>query len=180
MKAARPAPILCWLLALVALATPARAQPDALAAAVKATYLYKLAPFVTWPASAFNAPEDPLVICVQGAEGFATLVDHAAAGQRVGAHAVQVRRLGRIDRGSGCHIAYLAGSPAQSAPQALAEVKGAPVLTVTDAEHGPARGIVHFLLAGGKVRFAINNGLAEAGGINISSKLLALAVEVAR
>jgi hypothetical protein len=111
---------------------------------------------------------------------FAALVDRAAAGQRVGSHAVQVRRVGRVDRASGCHIAYVAGSAAQSAPQALAAVQGAPVLTVTDAEHGSARGVVHLMLTGGKVRFAVNNGLAEADGINISSKLLALAVEVAR
>jgi len=176
----RPGPILCALLALAAAAAPARAQPDALAAAVKATYLYKLAPFVAWPPGAFNAPDDPLVICVQGPEVFAMLVDRAAAGQRVGTHAVQVRRVARVDRASGCHIAYVGGSPTQSAPQALAAVQGAPVLTVTDAEHGPVRGVVHLMLAGGKVRFAVNNGLAEADGINISSKLLALAVEVAR
>jgi hypothetical protein len=166
--------------ALALIAAPAHAQPDAMATAVKATYLYKLAPFVAWPTTAFNAPDDPLVICVQGAEAFAAVVDRAAAGQRVGPHAVQVRRMGRVDRASGCHIAYLAGSSAQSTPQALAAVQGAPVLTVTDAERGPARGVVHFVLNGGKVRFAVNNGLAEADGINISSKLLALAVEVAR
>jgi hypothetical protein len=180
VKRTRPAFILSWLLAFAALAAPAQAESEALAAAVKATYLYKLAPFISWPPSVFNAPDDPLVICVQGPETFAVLVDRAAAGQRVGAHAVQVRRLGRIDRSSGCQIAYLAGSPAQSASQALTAVQGAPVLTVTDAERGPARGVVHFVLAGGKVRFAVNNGLAEADGINISSKLLALAVEVAR
>jgi hypothetical protein len=180
VKRRGPAPIFGALLALAALATPARAQPDALAAAIKATYLYKLAPFVAWPPTAFNAPDDPLVICVQGSDTFATLVDRAAGGQRVGSHAVQVRRLGHLDRASGCHIAYVAGSAAQSAPQALAAVQGAPVLTVTDADHGSVRGVVHFLLAGGKVRFAVNNKLAEADGINISSKLLALAVEVAR
>lgn len=180
MQRPRPVSILCRILAFAALAAPASAQTDALAAAVKATYLSKLAPFVAWPPTVFNAPDDPLVICVQGPETFATLVDRAAAGQRVGAHAVQVRHLGRIDRSSGCQIAYVAGSPVQSASQALAAVQGAPVLTVTDAGRGPARGVVHFVLAGGKVRFAVNNGLAEADGINISSKLLALAVEVAR
>jgi hypothetical protein len=167
-------------LAAAALATPARADTGPLEAAVKATYLYKLAPFVAWPPTVFNTADDPLVICVQGADAFAGLVDRAAAGQRVGTHAVQVRRLGRLDRASGCHIAYVAGSPAQTAPQALAAVQGAPVLTVTDADRGPARGIVHFVLNGGKVRFAVNTGLAEAGGLSISSKLLALAVEVAR
>jgi len=178
---ARPRPwrIVCALATLLALAAaPARAQD--LEAAVKATYLYKLAPFVVWPATAFESPADPLVICVQSADGFANLVERAVAGQHMGGHPIQVRRVARLERGAGCHIAYVAGSAAQSPGQALAAVEGSPVLTVTDAAHGGARGIVHLLLTGGRVRFSINASRADADGLGVSSKLLALAVEVAR
>lgn len=165
--------------ALIALATgEARAQD--LEAAVKATYLYKLAPFIVWPPNAFDGPADPLVICVQSPDGFAGLVERAVASQRMGGHPIQVRRVARLERGQGCHIAYVAGSPSQSPSQALAAVEGAPVLTVTDATHGPARGIVHLVLNGGRVRFSINSARADADGLGVSSKLLALAVEVSR
>jgi hypothetical protein len=167
-------------LAFLAFAGPAWADTTALETAVKATYLYKLAPFVAWPATAFNAADDPLVICIQGPDSFAGLVQRAAAGQRVGTHPIQVRHVARIERSSGCHIAYVAGSQAQSASQALSAVDGSPVLTVTDAEHGPARGIVHLVLNGGKVRFSVNAGEAGSDGLTISSKLLALALQVAR
>ena len=166
--------------ALLAFVSPAVAQATALESAVKATYLYKLAPFVAWPATAFNSAQDPLVICVQGPDSFAELVQRAAAGQRVGTHPITVRHVARLERGAGCHIAYLAGSNAQSASQALSAVDGAPVLTVTDAEHGPAKGIVHLVLNGGKVRFSVNAAEAGSDGLAISSKLLALALEVAR
>lgn len=170
-----------WLaLAMAAFAFDAKADTTSLENAVKATYLYKLAPFVAWPATAFNAARDPLVICVQGPDSFADLVQHAAAGQHVGPHPIVVRHVERIERTSGCHIAYVAGSPEQSAAQALSSVQGTPVLTVTDSEHGPAKGIVHLVLNGGKVRFSVNAGQAGADGLAISSKLLALAVEVAR
>ncbi|HEX3700549.1 MAG TPA: YfiR family protein [Phenylobacterium sp.] len=180
MAAGRAARIAWALLALAGWIAPARAETTSLEEAVKATYLYKLAPFVAWPAGAFNAAEDPLVICVQGAEPFAGLVERAAAGQRVGPRPIVVRRLARLDRGAGCHIAYLGGSPAQSTAQALAAVDGAPVLTVTDQARGPAKGVVHLLLSGGKVRFSVNVAKADADGLTISSKLLALALEVAR
>jgi hypothetical protein len=168
------------LAGLLALAAPARAEVSDLELAVKATYLYKLAPFVSWPAGVFATPDDPLVICIQGQDPFGPLVDHATAGQRVGARPIVVRRVARLERGSGCQIAYVAGSPAQPAGEALEAVDGAPVLTVTDAARGPAKGIVHLVLNGGKVRFSVNAARAEAGGMAISSKLLALAVEVAR
>jgi len=163
----------------VAAAAPARANVGDLELAVKATYLYKFAPFVNWPPAALPA-EDPLVICLQGQDPFGALIDRAVAGQRLGGHAIVLRRLARIDRGSGCHIAYVGGSPSQSPYQALAAVEGAPVLTVTDAARGPARGIVHLMLDGGKVRFAVNTARADAAGLGISSKLLALAVQVSR
>ena len=92
-----------------------------------------------------------------------------------------MRRLARLDAGSGCQIAYLAGGPAQSPAQALAAVDGAPVLTVTDdSRGGTARGIVHLLIDGGRVRFSIDAAQAERNGVAISSKLLVLAVAVKR
>ncbi|MDB5416886.1 MAG: putative transrane protein [Phenylobacterium sp.] len=166
---------------LLALDWPARANFSAdrgdLELAVKAAYLYKLAPFVAWPAAAFGAAEDPLVICIQGADPFGGVVDRAVAGRRFGRHPMVVRRIPRLERRSGCHIAYVAGSGSQSPAQALAAVDRAPVLTVTDSNRGPAKGVVHLVRNGGKVRFAINVARAQACGLGISSKLRALAVE---
>lgn len=163
---------------LVGAATPAAA--DSLELAVKATYLYKLAPFVSWPPSAWPRPNAPLVICVQGSDPFGPLLDRATAGQAVGGHPVTVRRLARMDAESGCQIAYVAGGPAQSQAQALQAVDGTPVLTVTDEGRGGPKGIVHLLLDGGKVRFSIDAARAQESGVAISSKLLALAVAVKR
>jgi hypothetical protein len=170
-------------LAILSLAgvAPARAEPS-LELAVKATYLYKLAPFVSWPAQAWAAPNAPLMICVQGADPFGPLLDQAVGGQAVAGHPVEVRRLARLDASSGCQIAFVAGGPGQSQAQALSAVSGAPVLTVTDDEGrgAEAKGIVHLLIDGGKVRFSIDAAQADHNGVAISSKLLALAVAVKR
>lgn len=183
-RRARPARTAVALAAFaLAFATaPVRAENGgAFELAVKATYLYKLAPFVNWPPAAYAAPNAPLTICVQGADPFGPLLDRAVRGQSVGSHPVAVRRLARVEAGSGCQIAYLAGGPAQSPAQALDALADAPVLTVTDqARGGGARGIVHLKLEGGRVRFSIDAGQAAASGLTVSSKLLALAVEVKR
>ncbi|THD71164.1 YfiR family protein [Phenylobacterium sp.] len=164
----------------LAAAAPTRAEPS-LEMAVKATYLYKLAPFVSWPAQAWSAPNAPLLICVQGADPFGPLLDQAVSGQAVAGHPVEVRRLARLDAGSGCQIAYVAGGPGQSQAQALSAVSGAPVLTVTDeGRGGAAKGIVHLVIDAGKVRFSIDAAQADRNGVSISSKLLALAVAVKR
>lgn len=60
--------------------------------------------------------------------------------------------------------------------QALAAMKGAPVLTVTDeATHPADRGIISFVIADNHVRFDIDDAAAAQSGLVISSKLLSLA-----
>lgn len=172
-----------WAAALavcLAAAQAAAAGTPSTSLPVKAAYLAKFAPFVVWPDAVFAAPNAPLVLCVQGDDPFDGMLDRLTAGQTVGAHPVIVRRLPRLDSDSGCEIAYLAGSSAQSPAAALKAVEGQPVLTVTDAEAGDDKGIVHLVLIGGRVRFMIDTEKASHCQLGISSKLLALAVEVKR
>lgn len=174
----------CLASKTAASAPPAAGPPAAVAPpldlAVKAAYLAKFAPFVVWPQSTFAAPNAPLVLCVQGDDPFDGMLDRLTAGQSVGAHAVVVRRMPRLDPDSGCQIAYLAGSSAQSSAAAQKAVDGQPVLTVTDAESGGGKGIVNLVLVDGRVRFTIDAEKAGQSQLGISSKLLALAVEVKR
>ncbi len=146
---------------------------------VKAAYLYKFAPFIDWPAHAFASPTSPLVLCVVGEDPFGRLLDRAVAGQKLGARPLEVRRLVRAERAAGCHILYLSGSKAQTIGDGLASLRGAPVVTVTDEARSPQdRGVIHFVVRGRNVRFQIDEEAAQRNGLNISSKLLSLAVSV--
>ena len=170
-----------FLLAIAGLLAPvacARASDGSLEAAVKATYLYKLAPFVEWPAAPASAAPSSFAICVQADEAFAALVQKATAGQEVVGRPIAVHSLARLDGSSGCQIAYVGGSAAQSQDAALKSLDAAGVLTVTDEDRGPARGVVHLLLSGGRVRFDIDRNAAAREGLTISSKLLSLALHV--
>ena len=100
-------------------------------------------------------------------------------GQNVAGHPIVVRRLARVTGNPGCSVMYVTGSAAQSVADALAAVRGMPVLTVTDGASDPAaEGIINFVIADDRVRFDIDNTAAVADGLTISSKLLSLAVHV--
>jgi hypothetical protein len=178
-------PLRRWVAALaacLAARTAAAASPP-LELEVKATYLAKFAPFVIWPQTAFASPGAPLVLCVQGDDPFGRMLDRVTQGQNVGAHPMVVRRMARVAPDSGCQIAYLAGSPAQSEAEAVRVLTGQPVLTVTDADgdaDSNGKGIVRLVLIDGRVRFMIDAGRAGQSGLLISSKLLALAADVKR
>lgn len=149
---------------------------DSLEAPVKATYLYKFVPFVEWPAGAFSSPTQPVVLCVLAGDPFGAVLDQAARDQKVGVRSISVRRLGRTETVTGCHVLYLSGPRAPAAIDALRSAHGAPVLTVTDQAKG-AGGIVNFVLRENRVRFTIDSRAAAHNGLTISSKLLSLALE---
>ena len=144
--------------------------------AIKATYLYKFAPFVEWPASAFEGPSSPINICIVGADPFGVTLDQAVASQRVSDRPIVIRRIATPS--PRCHIAFISGADAFVA-QALDAVRGAPVLTVTDnAAAANMRGIINFVIVANHVRFDIDDAAAARSGITVSSKLLSLAHSV--
>lgn len=164
------------------LAAPAAlAKGESLEYAVKATYLHKLTPFVEWPSEAFDAPNAPVKICVVGDDPFGDMLDRAVRDRPAGERPIAVKRLAQVDRNTRCHVMYVTGSEAQPVGEILEATRGRPVLTVTDAAASPeARGVVHFVLRDGRVRFEMDDRAAAENGVAISSKLLSLAVSVRR
>ena len=145
--------------------------------AVKAAYLAKLAPFIEWPGAAFPTANSPLYVCVAGDDPFGPVLDDALQGQKLGDHPMAVRRVARIEHGETCQILYVAGSKAQTPADALRAVDGAPMLTVTEKDHGGG-GVVQFVNRNGRIRFEIDLAAAARNGLAISSKLLGLALNV--
>ena len=157
-----------------------QAQPEvSLEYAVKATYLYKLAPFVNWPPATFESPDQPFRICVAGEAPFDDYLQHAVAGRSLGTHPFEVRRLDTVTPDTQCQIVFISPLSSQTVHQALEAVSGKPVLTVVDSSEPRADGgIVQFVIERGRVRFVIDTGAAARNHITINSKLLNLALAV--
>lgn len=145
--------------------------------AVKAGYLYKFTPFVDWPAAAFEAPSSPFRLCIVGHDPFGGVVDHAARGARVGEHPVVVVRLPAVARSPACHMLFLAASRGQTPQQVMAMVAGQPVLTVADEGLDAPGAVIQFVVIDSRLRFEIRADAAQAAGLTVSSKLLALAAQ---
>src|SRR5579884_2152966 len=163
------------LLLLFTALLPAPLKADAsLEYAVKAAYLPKFIPFITWPDNALAA-NAPFTICVLGPDRFEGRLDRSAAGMRMGDHAVQVRHLAGPDPTANCQVIFLpAGSDPGLVDGTLDAMRGHPVVTVTDSGV-KAHGVISFLIQDNHVRFDIDDALAAEGGLSISSKLLGLA-----
>ncbi len=163
--------LLLGLCSLLLGATTVEAPP--LAAAVKATYLYKLPQFVTWPAEAFAG--NSFVICVYGAVAFRDVVADAARGETLHGLPVEVRLIDAGGDPRPCQVMYF--PPGRASPL-LTSLRGTPILTVTDDDPAPPGGVVDFIVRGGHVRFAVDLQAAAADRLSISSKLLGIALRV--
>lgn len=167
-------------LALAALAAiaPAPAYAQATEEAVKAAFLPRFARYVAWPAPAAPPAGTPFQLCIIGQNPFGRALEQAAAGELIDGHGVAVRHVPSADRSGGCHLAFVQGAAPGDTARLLLALQRRPVLTVTDARAGPQHGIIHFTVVGGRVRFLIDDAAAADRGISISSRLLALALNV--
>lgn len=156
----------------------ADAQQSPLEANVKAAFLPKFAAYVNWPPGLLGAADAPVRVCIIGRNSFGPGLEEAASRERIDQHPVQIRKLASVNEAAGCHIAFLGGSAKESPGAMLEALRGQPILTVTDARLGADRGVVHFVLKDGRVRFHIDDALAGRNNLGISARLLSLAVSV--
>jgi len=168
--------LLPGLLLLALAAAPAPAQPTE--AAVKAAFIPKFARYVQWPPGAQPGPRQAFQLCVIGRDPFGPLLDQAAASELIEGRAVAVRRLASTEGAAGCHLAFVRGGTPQDTASFLLALRGQPILTITDGRAGPQRGMIHFTVAAGRVRFFIDEAAAAETRLAISSRLLALALGV--
>jgi hypothetical protein len=147
--------------------------------AVKASFLFKFAPFVEWPPSAFSASDRSFTICISGEDPFGNVLDDVIRGQKMANRPVRVRRV-KLESGmAGCHMLF-AGRSADKGYAPFAPITGQPVLTVADRDRGPPGAMIQFVVQSGRVRFQIDDSAARASHLKISSKLLGLAIAVDR
>jgi hypothetical protein len=141
---------------------------------LKAAFIYNFAKFTDWPAAL--PPGEPFVICVFGDAAVGDALKRAVFGRL---HADRPIVVAQVDAGTpkrGCRILYMSSMPVAQAGQLVAELRDAPVLTISDIEGFPdVGGITQFYFAHGQLRFRIRLESAKRARLQISSKLLVIA-----
>jgi hypothetical protein len=143
---------------------------------LKAVFLLNFAQFTDWPTNAFDQPDSPLVIGVLGDDPFGALLDDAVRGETVNGRKFVVERYRRVEDIKTCHILFISHSEIKRLDKIVENLKGKPVLTVSEID-GPAyRGIcVRFIMENNKIHLRINTDSLQAAQLTMSSKLLRVA-----
>lgn len=167
-----------WCLGLSASGAEAQVPRDPVQQEIEAAYVLNFTRYVEWPAASFPSAGAAVKLCVTGADEFRPILERAVAGRRTRGRALQVVAP-EVPRAAGeCHAIYI-GETRAAAAQWLAALEDEPILTVGGGADFVRRGgMIGFVVVDGTVRFEINAERARRAGLQISSRVLALATRL--
>jgi len=166
------AAVLAGLGALLLL-DPGAATAATSEAQVKAAYIYKLASFVRWPDGA--GASDQFRICISGRRDVAAVVQELVRGQRIDNLPATVLRIDDGEQAKSCRVLFV-GHGGQASTSLLAATDTSPVLTICDRNNGTRGCVIEFVMRDGKVRFALDRARADRRRLELSAKLVDVAV----
>jgi hypothetical protein len=145
---------------------------------LKAAFVYNFAKFTEWPPEALP-PAARFMACVLGDGPFGAALTRTVEGRLLSGRTIDVSHA-KIDGPlRTCHLLYVSNMTSAQLTAILTTVRGAPVLTISDADQfARLGGIAHIFVENGKMRFELNLDLARRSRLLLSSRLLALAALV--
>ena len=115
----------------------------------------------------------------RGDDPFGSALDTTVAGESIDGKPVATQRLTTLDGLSACRIVFIGDSEQRRVKQILDQLTNAPVLTVSDLpDFADQGGMIQFVRASNRIRFAVNIDATERVGLTLSSELLRVAVAV--
>jgi len=167
------------VLALLFAHATASAQQGSSIEEVEAAYLHRFAGYIEWPPQAFPSAQAPFVVGVAGSEKVYAELARLSSGRPVQGRPVQVRRLLRPQEVAAVHLAFIGPEAWSVVPAWLNAAEGLPVAVVTDAPRGSDLGaLLTFVNVDNRLRFEASMPAAERAGLQLSSRLLAVAKRV--
>ena len=141
---------------------------------MKAAYLYNFAAFTTWPLQ----QDKKIRLCVLGKDSFGGSLEELTK-NTIGDKHIVLSYLPNMQVAGNCQILFVDTSERPNATEILNQLRGAPVLTVTDNEDlFNAGAMIGLFVENRRLVFDINYAQAKHSRLAISSKLLRIARKV--
>jgi hypothetical protein len=145
--------------------------------ALKAAFVFNFSLYTEWPAGTFGQ-SDSMVLCVLGEDPISTALDALRSKQAQGKR-VQTRHLNSLNDTKGCNVLFVASSELGNSTRITTALQKQPILTVAEKRSADGKFPTVLLVpVGNRFTFDINQTMAKAAGLTLSSNLLRLAREV--
>ncbi|MES9946850.1 MAG: YfiR family protein [Candidatus Thiodiazotropha sp.] len=147
---------------------------------LKAVFIYNFVKFSRWPEEAWNEQDTAIKICSIGDDEMTeTLV--GLHGRTLRDRLVVIERRHNRSKLSSCHVLYLAKSLQDKALEICKSLHDIPVLTISEiSDFSKSGGMIELYRIEGRIKFKINLQITRQAGLDLSSRLLKLAIIVDR
>jgi YfiR/HmsC-like len=164
------------LAALLICTSTGRAQ-NVTEPSLKAAFIFNFARFTEWPQD--SLPPLTFSACVLGDRDVPGALERIVKGRQLLGRAISVSEVESGGKLRSCQLLYMSGLTPSQVAATVAAVKGAPVLTISDADNFVQQGgIAQMFVEDGRMRFNLNLAVSKVSHLQLSSKLLALAAHV--
>ena len=141
---------------------------------VKAAFIYNFIAFTHWP----DSTGQTINLCIYGEDYFGQEIDKLQ-NRSVNNRHIKVMRIADFDQLKACQVIFFSKSVSGQLSSILNDLQNEPILTLADSQNAAAQGVaINMSLINEKIVFEINLAKVRASGLDISSKLLQLAVKV--
>lgn len=163
-----------WLSFGVPIVQPVAMADDMLEYQVKAAFIYNFIVFTQWP----DNTSETIQLCVYGEDYFKHELDKLH-NRSVGKRHIRVARVQSAEKLTQCQVIFFSKSVSNNLSSTLIDLQDKSILTLADSPNAISQGIViNMNVINEKIVFEINLAAARKSGLDISSKLLQLAVKV--
>jgi hypothetical protein len=170
--------VVAVVLAALLLCTSTVHSQNVTEASLKAAFVYNFAKFTDWPREVLPTTAT-FTACVLGDNAIRDQLDRMLQGRQLSGRGISVSEVRLEGKLRSCHLLYVSGVTSAQVAAIVAAVRGAPVLTISDVDDFARNGgIAQMFVDSGKLRFDLNLQVARSSGLQLSSKLLALAAHV--
>jgi len=151
------------------------AQTAARESDVEAAYLFNFGKFMRVASHTGSS----FTIGIMGSNPFGGTLEQLTAKESIDGRPMHISRVSNAEEARSCDILFVGESDLSQVDRDLAEVSGAPVLTVSNTPGFVDRGgMIQFVVQQNRVRFRVNLAAVARAHIQLSSELLKVAVSV--
>ena len=145
---------------------------------IKAAFIYNFAKFTRWPDNTWEKQDAPLNLCITGDDKLANELKHLQD-RTIQGHSLSIQSLHHTVSVKSCHLLYIATSENKHYRKTLKTLHKKPILTVSELPHfARSGGIIELIKENDRTRFIINMNAAHEANIELSSRLLKLAIVI--
>jgi hypothetical protein len=139
-------------------------------------FIYNFSKYVKWPDGQQNSE---FVIGVLGSADMVKTLESMAKSKTVNGNSIIVRNYKNASEVKDCQILYVSEEASSEINNVLARTSKRPVLIVSDKPGLAQKGsVINFVEQGGKIKFELNQKMAESRGLKVSGSLTSLAILV--